>query len=159
MIWALLILNDKKRAWELLQVMLPMNHARNKQEADRYRVEPYVTVADIYANPDQMGRGGWTWYTGSAAWLYVVTLEKLLGFEKRGGKVRLNPSVPDEWSEFTVTCRYGRSTYHLTATREITEPVLDGNPLPEGWINFSDDGRIHEARFPIEGERTAESNG
>ena len=136
--------------------MLPMNHAKTMQEADRYRVEPYVTVADIYTSPDQMGRGGWTWYTGSAAWLYVVTLERLLGFEKRGDKVRLNPNVPDEWSEYTITCRYGRATYHLTATRETVEPVLDGSPLPEGYITFRDDGRIHEARFPMVGERTGE---
>ncbi len=156
MIWALLELNDKKRAWELTQAMLPMNHARTKQEADRYRVEPYVTVADIYVNPDQMGRGGWTWYTGSAAWLYVVTLEKLLGFEKRGDKVRLAPNVPPEWTEFTITCRNGRATYHLTASRETTGPVLDGEPLPGGWVPFQDDARIHEARFPIEGARAQE---
>ncbi len=154
MIWALLELGDKKRAWELTQAMLPMNHAKTKQDADRYRVEPYVTVADIYANPDQMGRGGWTWYTGSAAWLYVVTLEKLLGFEKRGDKVRLTPNVPEEWAEYTITCRFGRATYHLTASREIAEPILDGEPLTAGWINFKDDGRIHEARFPMLVKRT-----
>jgi cellobiose phosphorylase len=87
----------------------------------------------------------------------VVTLEKLLGFEKRGDKVRLNPNVPDEWGEYTITCRYGRAAYHLTAIRDIAEPVLDGDPLPTGWITFKDDGRIHEARFPMAG--TGEERG
>ncbi len=150
MIWALLELNDKKRAFELTQAMLPMNHAKTRQEADRYRVEPYVTVADIYTNPDQMGRGGWTFYTGSAAWLYVIVLEKLLGFEKRGEKARLSPKVPEEWQEFTITYQFGRATYHLTATREADKPTLDGDTLASGWITLKDDGKIHEARFPME---------
>ncbi len=153
MIWALLELGDKNRAYELIQAMLPMNHAKTQHEADRYKVEPYVTVADIYTNPDQMGRGGWTWYTGSAGWLYVVTLEKLLGFEKRGDKGRLWPHVPEEWTEFTITYRHGRTTYHLTASRETAEPILDGEALASGWITFKDDGRIHEAHFPIDGTR------
>ena len=153
-IWALLEMKDKKRAYELLQALLPLNHARTRQDADRYKEEPYVMVADIYTNPDQMGRGGWTWYTGSAAWLYVITLEKLLGFEKRGDKVRLNPRVPDEWQDFTITYQYGRATYHLTGSREANEPMLDGSSLASGWITFKDDGRIHEARFPIKGVQT-----
>ncbi len=150
MIWALLDMRDTERAWELIQAMLPMNHALTQREADVYRVEPYVTVADIYAHPDQMGRGGWTWYTGSAAWLYAVVLEKLLGFEKRGDRARLRPCAPAQWTEFTITCRYGRATYRLTASREASAPVLDGEPLPKGYVVFRDDGRIHEARFPME---------
>jgi cellobiose phosphorylase len=153
MIQALLELGDITRAWELIRAMLPMTHSTNRQEADRYRVEPYVLAADIYMNPDQMGRGGWTWYTGSAGWLYMVVLEGLLGFDRRGDHVRLIPKAPSDWPEFTVTLTFGRSTYHLTASRETAALILDGERVPETWITLQDDGRIHEARFPMEGNR------
>ena len=149
MIWALLQLGQKERAWELTKALLPINHAATRQDADRYRVEPYVMAADITMNPDQKGRGGWTWYTGSASWLYVIVLEQMLGFDKQGDKVRLMPLAPKDWQEFTITYRHGRTTYHLTASREAPFPTLDGEKLSEGWIQLKDDGRIHEGRFPF----------
>ena len=148
-IWAMKELGWTDRAWEMARAVVPINHALTPQEARRYRVEPYAMAGDVYMNPDQRGRGGWSWYTGSAAWLYVVVLEQLLGFQKNGNSVRLSPRVPEDWPEFSITYQFGRSTYHLTASKEVLYPTLDGEKTDGPDIALNDDGRIHEARFPI----------
>ncbi|MBQ8537643.1 MAG: hypothetical protein IJ461_09610, partial [Clostridia bacterium] len=148
-IWAMVELGWTERAWQLALALLPINHARTIEQAQRYRVEPYVTAGDIYMNPQQLGRGGWTFYTGSAAWLYTVVLEKLLGFERRGNRLRLKPKLPDHWNSFSITYQWGSSTYHLTASRDEEAVTLDGQPTADGWIILSDDGRIHQAQFRI----------
>ena len=138
-------------AWELTGAVLPIRHADTRQKALRYRVEPYVMAGDIYSNPDRRGRGGWTWYTGSASWLYYVVLDSLFGFQKVGNTLRLRPCIPASWDGLTITYRYGSSTYHLHASKDCPFPVADGEQLREGRLILLDDGRIHEATFPIRG--------
>ena len=112
-------------------------------------MEPYALAADVYANPQQRGRGGWTWYTGSAGWLQYVVLTQLLGFQKTGNVLRFRPVAPSGWDELRVTYRFGTATYHLHASRECPFPTADGEQLRDGRLILTDDGRIHEATFPL----------
>ncbi|MEG1892115.1 MAG: glycosyl transferase, partial [Clostridia bacterium] len=142
-------LGQDGRAWELALAALPVNHAATQQLAMRYRVEPYAMAADIYANPQQRGRGGWTWYTGSASWYCYVLLEQLFGFQKVGSALRFRPNAPADWDSIRLTYRYGTATYHLRASRDCPFPVADGEQLRDGRLILLDDGRIHEATFPL----------
>ena len=142
---ALLQTGQVERAWEVLRECLPYHHAQAFEQARHYRVEPYVLAADIY----RTGRGGWTWYTGSASWLWVVLLCDFLGFDKQGDQVRLNPRVPGDWEECTILYRYGGSRYQLTAARDAPFVTLDGAQTGAPSITLIDDGRAHEARFPL----------
>lgn len=141
-------LGQAERAWRALEMLMPYTHALNREAADRYRVEPYVAAADVYGEPPLEGRGGWTWYTGAAGWLYRVALTELMGYERRGDKARLRALLPPQWNEASVRIKVGRSHYTLTARREAAEPQLDGTPLAEGWITLEDDGKDHQAVFP-----------
>lgn len=150
--WALSALHQlgqDGRAWELALRMLPTTHAATRQLAARYRVEPYVMAADIYANPQQRGRGGWTWYTGSASWYWVVMAQQLLGLRKKGNQLRFTPVCPTSWDGLRITYRVGRATYHLHASRDCLIPEADGEALPDGTLTLVDDGKIHEATFPL----------
>jgi len=149
--WAIAALHQlgqDERAWELALAILPTRHAATQQLARRYRVEPYVMAADIYAHPQQRGRGGWTWYTGSAAWYLTVITEQLLGFQKNGNQLRFRPVLPKGWDEIHLRYRFGTATYHLHANRECLTAVADGAVLTDGTLLLKDDGRIHEATFP-----------
>ncbi len=150
--WAIAALHQlgqDDRAWELALALLPPRHTATLQLARRYRVEPYVLAGDIYAHPQQRSRGGWTWYTGSAAWYQVVITQQLLGFQKTGDSLRFRPVLPPGWDEVHLSYRYGSATYHLHANRDCTQPVHDGQPLAGGLLRLVDDGRIHEATFPV----------
>jgi cyclic beta-1,2-glucan synthetase len=124
----------------------PLSRARTPAAARTYMVEPYVVAADVYAAPGHEGRGGWTWYTGSASWSYRVVLEGMLGFEKRGARLRLDPCIPAAWPGFTLDYRYGASTYAIDVrnpdgvSRGVTAVTVDGAPAPDGWIALIDDG-------------------
>ncbi|MBQ7455818.1 MAG: hypothetical protein IJS53_05180, partial [Clostridia bacterium] len=142
---ALLQTGQTARAWQLLYECLPWVHSADRDAALRYRVEPYVLAADI----SPRGRGGWTWYTGSAGWLYEVFLHDFLGFEKLGDSVRLAPRVPEEWEECTVLYRWGGSRYQLTAAPDAPYVTLDGEKITGAFVPLRDDGRAHEARFPL----------
>ena len=150
--WAIAALHQQgedRRAWQLAMSLLPTRHAATRQLAARYRVEPYVMAADIYANPQQRGRGGWTWYTGSAAWYQYAVLTNLLGFQKQGNQLRFRPVLPPEWSSVRLTYRFGSATYHLHASRDCLSATADGEALKDGCLTLKDDGRIHEAVFPL----------
>src|SRR6476661_2612979 len=92
----------------------PINHARDVNEVSVYKVEPYVMVADIYANESHKGRGGWTWYTGSAGWMYQFIIGSLLGMELKKDELHFHPCFPAAWSSVFIKYRYGKSTYHMT---------------------------------------------
>ncbi len=126
-------------AWQLFDMLLPTSHSADRVAAERYRVEPYVVAADVSAC-EHAGQGGWTWYTGSAALLWSLGMETLLGFEKQGNRVRLNATAPGGWSGYTVEYRYGRSLYVLRATRGDEDA---------GWIELVDDGETHEAVYAL----------
>ncbi|MDR0929165.1 MAG: DUF3131 domain-containing protein [Oscillospiraceae bacterium] len=132
-------LNKMDMAWELYQMILPTTHSRDHAAALSYRVEPYVIAADI-GGGDHPGRGGWTWYTGSASLLFAVGMETLLGFEKCGARVRLRPSAPADWQGYSVQYRYGASLYILRAVRGEADA---------GWAELIDDGQTHELVYAL----------
>ena len=116
----------------------------------RYKVEPYVVAADVYGAPPHTGRGGWTWYTGSAGWLYRVGLEAILGFRLRGSRLQVEPCVPPGWPGYSLTYRHGQSTYHLVVEnaagtgRGVRSVRIDGAARAGDVIDLLDDGRHHE---------------
>jgi cyclic beta-1,2-glucan synthetase len=144
MAWARM--GDGERAVWLLQMMNPIERSRVPQSAAHYRGEPYVVAADVSSAPGRMGRAGWTWYTGSASWMYRVWIEEVLGFRLRGDLLHLCPAIPQNWPGFELTYKYRSSIYEITVTREkgFTARVeVDGQPLPSSTIRLSDDGGKH----------------
>lgn len=138
------------RAFELYQMINPLHHTATPEGVSRYRVEPYVVAADVYTSPDHPGRGGWTWYTGSASWMYRTGLESILGFRQRGSLLFVEPSVPAGWGEFAVDYCFGETLYRIRVEHparireegaEVTmEGGLDGGAVPAGAIPLVDDG-------------------
>jgi cyclic beta-1,2-glucan synthetase len=140
---------DGDRAFQLFQMLNPLNHGATAQDVDTYKVEPYVVAADVYTAPGLVGRGGWTWYTGSASWMYRVGLESILGFTRRGDTLTIDPRVPAHWPEFGIDYRFGTALYSITVLRPgelpAGEPVvrLDGRTLSGATIPLVDDGQHH----------------
>jgi cellobiose phosphorylase len=138
------------RAFELFQMINPLTRTRTAGEVGVYQLEPYVVAADVYTAEGHVGRGGWSWYTGSASWMYRVGLEAILGFTKSGAGLRLAPRVPAAWPEFAITYRHGRSSYAITVVRPAEalaghqEVLLDGRTLEGETIPLIDDGAGHE---------------
>ena len=143
-IWAAMAfakLGDSQRAWELLTMINPVNHGKSAQGIERYKVEPYVVAADVYAVPPHTGRGGWTWYTGSAAWMYRFIVESLLGLMIETDKLSFTPCIPAEWGGFTMRYRFRETTYHVkvrqghageveAATVSLDGVVQEGKEIP-----------------------------
>jgi cellobiose phosphorylase len=151
-IWAAMAfaeLADSKRAWELLTMINPVNHGRSAQGIERYKVEPYVVAADVYAVQPRTGRGGWTWYTGSAAWMYRLILESLLGLKIEADKLSFEPCIPVEWDAFTVHYRFRETVYHVKVRQRhgggerATAVTLDGVVQEGKEIRLFDDRREH----------------
>ncbi len=141
-------LGEYEKATELFSLLNPINHALTRAGVHKYKVEPYVMAADIYGMAPHIGRGGWTWYTGSASWMFRAGLECLLGFELQGNRFRLRPKVSDSWSGFEIHYRFGKSLYRILARRSQqteTPPcqIDQCEHLPE-WIPLVDDGQDHE---------------
>ncbi|MBR6753949.1 MAG: hypothetical protein IKM05_07965, partial [Clostridia bacterium] len=147
LIWALCETGAYDLAWEIAREILPLFHTDTPEKLHTYRTESYVLCGDVYAG-ENPGRGGWSWYTGSTAWLYYIYLTKLLGFEKRGTRARLNPCPSDDMTEFTLVYRFGTAAYHFTASRDTLFATMDGEKLQDGWAELKDDGKTHEAQFP-----------
>jgi cellobiose phosphorylase len=119
-IWTLMAFaarGDRAKVWELFKMIHPLSHAANAAAIQVYKVEPYVMAADVYANESHRGRGGWTWYTGSAGWMYQFITGSLLGFEQRGDQLQFRPCLPPGWDGFSVDYRWGKSVYHIRITR------------------------------------------
>ena len=153
-IWAAMgfaALGDRRRAWELATMINPVNHARNGQEAAVYKVEPYVVAADVYAVSPHVGRGGWTWYTGSAGWMYRLLTESLLGLRLEGNGLRFTPCLPASWRSYKVRYRYRDTVYNIEITQVAagtdgagtTSVVLDGTGLAGDSLPLVDDRRQH----------------
>jgi cyclic beta-1,2-glucan synthetase len=148
---ALALLGRNEDAAQVLEWLTPVWHARYREETDRYRLEPYVIAADIYHGEPHTGRGGWTWYTGSAAWFYRVALETVLGLSvSAGNALILRPRVPASWPGFKIRYRHGHrgTVYEIQASREATGVTVDGFALEAGKdgvrIPIEDDGKLHE---------------
>jgi cyclic beta-1,2-glucan synthetase len=155
-LWTLMafaMLGDGDAAGELFSLLNPINHASTRAGLHRYKVEPYVAAADVYAESQHVGRGGWTWYTGSASWMYRAALESMLGFHLSGETLRIDPCIPRGWREFEITYRRGETIYEIkvenptSVCRGVTEVRLDGTVLGSNEIPLADDGETHEVRI------------
>jgi Glycosyl hydrolase 36 superfamily, catalytic domain len=110
-------LNQAERALDLFQILNPINHSSTEADARTYRVEPYVIAADVYSMPPHVGRGGWTWYTGSAGWMYRAGLEAILGVTREGDMLRIKPCIPDDWGGYEITTQFGSTKYEIKLVR------------------------------------------
>ncbi|MBY0550605.1 MAG: hypothetical protein K2W95_25220 [Candidatus Obscuribacterales bacterium] len=138
---------ETARAWELTTMINPVNHALNAASVDVYKVEPYVVAADVYAVSPHAGRGGWSWYTGSAGWMYRLIVESLLGLHLKVDKLRLTPRLPASWSEFKVHYRYRETVYHVTVLQGNGDPesvTVDGVLQRGSEFNLVDDRAEHQ---------------
>jgi cellobiose phosphorylase len=147
-------LGDGARAWELFGMINPLEHAGTPADVAIYKVEPYVVAADVYAVPPHTGRGGWTWYTGSAGWLYRLILESLLGVSLEGESLRITPVLPADWKPFTIHYRYRDTLYHIVvraAENGEASLAMDGVEREGSLIPLTDDRREHgvEVRVPV----------
>jgi cyclic beta-1,2-glucan synthetase len=149
-LWAVLAVAEQgrgERAFELFQMLNPLMHARTPEEVATYKVEPYVVAADVYTVAGQLGRGGWTWYTGAASWMYRVGLEGILGFRKRGNSFTIAATAPPAWPVYTIAYRFGASRYLI----EVRNPdalthgrmrlTVDGLAIEGHEVALVDDGR------------------
>jgi cellobiose phosphorylase len=145
---------DGDRAFHLYQMINPLTHAVTPEDVSRYKVEPYVVAADVYTAEGHLGRGGWTWYTGSASWMYRVGLETILGFTKHGDSLTLEPCIPSAWREFSIDYRFGGSLYAISVVRrgrssEVNRVIVDGADRSDGTIPLVDDGKRHEVSVEL----------
>ncbi len=149
------LLGQGDRAKEYFDLLSPIKHTLTPEQVERYKVEPYVVVADIYGHPPHTGRGGWTWYTGSAGWLYRVMLESILGFRLHGKRLRIEPCIPKTWPSFTIVYRHRSATYRIhvenpqRVERGVSEVLVDGQNQDGKEVVLVDDGRSHEVRVVL----------
>jgi len=147
-------MGDNRRAWELLAMINPVNHARSPDGIATYKVEPYVVAADVYALPPYTGRGGWTWYTGSAGWMYRLIVESLMGLRLEIDKLSFAPCLPADWETFKVHYRYRETIYHITvlqtrAGNGETIVTVDGVEQDDKAIPLVDDRQEHSVEVRI----------
>ena len=156
---AFAMLGDRERAWELFAMLNPVNHGSHPEDIERYKVEPYVMCADIYAASPHTGRGGWSWYTGAAGWMYRLTVETLLGLKLEVDQLCIAPCIPAHWDTYKIHYRYRETVYHITVKRvaaKSKQPIqvtldgavvpgagIDGAGRPQGVIPLKDDRREH----------------
>jgi cellobiose phosphorylase len=157
-IWAVMAfaqMGDTERAWELFTLLNPIRHATTPTEVSRYRVEPYVIAADVYTVAPHAGRGGWTWYTGSAGWMYRLIVETLLGVRLEADRLWINPRLPSAWNSFKLHYRHRDTFYHISVRRagpEAAQParvVVDGREQPDATIHLVDDRQEHTVEIGV----------
>jgi cyclic beta-1,2-glucan synthetase len=140
---------DKSAA--LFSLLNPINHARTRAEVHRYKVEPYVIAADVYAAPAHVGRGGWTWYTGSAGWMQRAGVENILGLRIHGGSMSLDPCIPKAWPRFALRFRHRTTLYEVSVenpegvSQGVAAATCDGVALAARPVRLAlaDDGAVH----------------
>ena len=158
-VWAVMAFaaaGDVERAWELFGLINPLHHGDSEQAITTYKVEPYVVAADVYTNPQHPGRGGWTWYTGSAGWMYRLITESLLGLRLVVDKLYLEPLIPTTWEAFDVHYRHYQTLYHihirnLGRGRSVQRVVCDGAEQADKSIPLRNDGQEHRAEIEVGG--------
>jgi cyclic beta-1,2-glucan synthetase len=152
--WAILAfaqLGDGDKAGELFALLNPINHARTPAETERYKVEPYVVAADVYSVAPHVGRGGWTWYTGSAAWMYRAGIEGILGLRREGAFLIVDPCIPADWPGFDATVKIDSTRYDIRVEAAtpgdsgVPQAVLDGARIDcaAGRVRVALDGGAH----------------
>lgn len=155
-VFAMAQMKQTEKAFTLFSMLNPIEHTESRMAVFRYKVEPYVVAADIYANPQHMGRGGWTWYTGSAGWMYRAGIEAILGLQVRGTLLRLVPCIPQSWPGFELSYRYKSTEYNIEVVNRsglghtVTACAVDGVSLAcDAPIQMSDDGRRHTVTIEL----------
>jgi cyclic beta-1,2-glucan synthetase len=157
-VWAVMAFaaaGDVERAWELFGLINPVHHGDGVQTIATYKVEPYVAAADVYTNPQHAGRGGWTWYTGSAAWMYRLAVESLLGLRLEVDRLRIEPLMPPLWQSFDIHYRHRNTVHHIHVRnlggggRDVRRVLCDGVEQAERTIPLRDDGVEHHAEVEI----------
>jgi len=154
-LWASLafaMLGDGDKAHEVLTMLNPIRHADSPMAIERFKIEPYVVPADVYSVPPHVGRGGWSWYTGSASWFYRVALERILGFRRQGSKLLIDPCIPQTWQGFSITYRFGTATYEISVENPlgvctgVLAVKVDGQTIAgnlKNLVALTDDGKAH----------------
>jgi cellobiose phosphorylase len=152
---AFALMGENDRAWELFEMLNPIHHTGTAKQIATYKVEPYVVAADVYAVTPHTGRGGWTWYTGSAGWMYRLLIETLLGVNLEGNQLRLTPRLPKSWTTYKLHYRYRQTVYHITISRlatdagEVNQLFLDGEELAVKTVPLADDRREHFVELKV----------
>ena len=170
-IWATMAyaaMGDRERAWELMTIINPVNHSLSPQALAIYKAEPYVVAADVYALPPHIGRGGWTWYTGSAGWMYRLIVESLLGLTLETDRLRFTPCLPAQWSGFTLRYRYQETSYDIAIRQTIATPneaidmtrvTVDGVLQSDARVHLVDDRAAHQVEVEVRAPRTSPVGG
>ena len=154
--WAFAELGQSEMAEDLFRLLNPIYHADTAAKVARYKVEPYVVAADVYGVAPHTGRGGWSWYTGSAAWMYRLGLEGILGLQRAGAGLIIEPHIPAGWPGYEVTYRYGLTTYTISVRNDgpsnedaPLNMTVDGKPLPGNLLALYDDGEVHQVQIAL----------
>ncbi|MHB1359659.1 MAG: GH36-type glycosyl hydrolase domain-containing protein [Rhodocyclaceae bacterium] len=163
-VWAAMAfaaLGERAQAWELLTMINPVNHALSAEDIATYKVEPYVAAADVYAVAPHIGRGGWSWYTGSAGWMYRLVLESLLGLRLVGSKLHFAPCLPADWQAFKIHYRYRETVYHIAVLQTragaaaacgVASVTLDGVEQSDRTVSLADDHREHSVEVRVQAQ-------
>jgi cellobiose phosphorylase len=152
---AFAFMGENDRAWEFFEMLNPIHHTGTAKQIATYKVEPYVVAADVYAVTPHTGRGGWTWYTGSAGWMYQLLIETLLGVNLEGDQLRLTPRLPKSWTTYKIHYRYRQTVYHITISRLATNAAeahqlfLDGEELAVKTVPLVNDRREHFVELKV----------
>ena len=152
---AFALMGDSERAWELFALLNPIHHSATPKQTAIYKAEPYVVAADVYALLPHTGRGGWSWYTGAAGWMYRLLIETMLGVSLEGDRLRLTPLMPAAWETYKIHYRFRQTIYHITITRlpgDSPDPAslsLDGTPSNGNSFPLHDDRLEHEVEMKV----------
>jgi cellobiose phosphorylase len=155
LVMAFAAIGNRKRTWELLQMINPVNKGSNQEKISIYKTEPYVIAADVYAEPLHKGRGGWTWYTGSAGWMYQLIIDSFIGLKRQGDTLQFTPCLPEEWKNFEINYRFLNSNYHIkifqstSEVEKIMKVHLDEAIQENNIIPLVNDGKTHEVKIEI----------
>ncbi|MBN2813112.1 MAG: hypothetical protein JXQ80_03485, partial [Bacteroidales bacterium] len=147
-------LRDNEKAWEVFTMINPVNHTKSPEGVEKYKVEPYVIAADLYALSPHTGRGGWSWYTGSAGWMYRLIVESLLGLRLEADKLYVDPCIPSDWTSYSIHYRYRQTIYRIKIIRlfegEVKQTiVVDGSVCKESFIRLVDDRHEHQVEVTL----------
>ena len=155
MIIAEAILGFGDKAVEFAELINPIEHTKTREEAKRFKLEPYVMEADIYSNKDLLGRGGWNWYTGSSSWYIKAVLEYILGLKIQNGYLKIEPCISKNWKEYEINYKYKTSMYNIIVKNEkskntgVERFVLNDKEIPDKKIPLKDDGKIYNIKIFI----------
>ena len=140
------------KALEYFKIINPIEHARTKEGAQKYKVEPYVIAADVYGNQNLAGRGGWTWYTGSSSWYYKAGIEYILGLRIENETLKIEPCIPKEWKSYSIRYQYQSSIYNITVENPngknigVEKFIVNGEEIPEKQLKLIDNGKIYDIK-------------